>query len=53
MIQSKEEIQSQVRQTELLDYYGIHIFDCDGYGRITADETIMCEDGTVEKRISK
>lgn len=40
IIQSKEEIQSQVRQAELFDYYGIHIFDCDGYGRITADENI-------------
>lgn len=40
IIQSKEDIQSQVRQVELLDYYDIHIFDCDGYGRITADENI-------------
>lgn len=44
IIPSKEEIQRQARQVELLDYYGIHIFDCDGYGRITADEntTIEC-----------
>lgn len=40
IIQSKEEIQSQVRQAELFDYYGIHIFDCDGFGSISDDENI-------------
>lgn len=43
IIMSKEELQDQIRRVKLFDYYGLKGLDCDGFGKISADENIAME----------
>ena len=43
IIPSKEDIQDQMRWIKLFEYYGLKGLDCDGFGKISADENIAME----------
>lgn len=40
MIQSKEDLQDQIRWIKLFEYYGLKGLNCDGFGSVSDDENV-------------